>query len=147
MKKKELREVLFEVELLRRRVIQPQFIQLGLTVGQGQPRVLHCLHANGPMTQRELADACFLDTATLSRTLDRMEEAGLVLRQPHGTSRRAFQIVLTPAGVRTASEVEVIFRGMEETLSEGFTEEELDALLSGIAKVSGNLKRALSQED
>ena len=145
MEKRQLREALFQVELLRRRWIQPRFVQLGLTVGQGQPRVLHCLREQGPMTQRELADACFLDTATLSRTLDRLEEAGLVLRQPHGASRRAYQIVLTSQGEQTAGQVDATFQQFESILCQGFSDTERAAILSGIQKVQDNIQRALDE--
>ena len=69
-----LRTLLFQMELSRRRLIQPWFSALGLTLGQGQPRILARLLQGDGLTQRELADACALDAATLSRTLDRLEE-------------------------------------------------------------------------
>ena len=36
----EIKNVFFDIEMLRRRLIRPLFIELGLTVGQGQPRIL-----------------------------------------------------------------------------------------------------------
>ena len=36
----EIKNVFFDIEMLRRRLIRPFFIELGLTVGQGQPRIL-----------------------------------------------------------------------------------------------------------
>ena len=147
MKKRQLREALFQVELLRRRWIRPRFAQLGLTIGQGQPRVLLHLLEAGPKTQRELADACFLDTATLSRTLDRLEAAGLVSRQPHGTSRRAFQIVLTPAGEQTAHQVSAIFQQFESILCDGFSDEEVDTLLADMQNVRENIRSALGENE
>ena len=48
------------------------------------------------MSQRELADACMFDVTTLSRTLDKMEKAGLVTRKVNPASRRAHLIALTP---------------------------------------------------
>ena len=75
MKKSQLREMMYAVENARRKMIKPYFVKLGLTVGQGQPRVLYHLYHHEPMTQRELADACYLDAATMSRTLDRLTQA------------------------------------------------------------------------
>ena len=72
-------EALRRLDFVRRRALRPRLLALGLTLGEGQPRILNRLLRRGvPMTQRELADACWLDTATLSRTLDRMEAAGLL---------------------------------------------------------------------
>ena len=78
MKKEQIRNELFKIEVLRQRLMRPQFIALGLTVGQGQPRILKELLFEGSMTQKKLADACLLDVTTMSRTLDRMEQAGLL---------------------------------------------------------------------
>ena len=54
MKYGEVRHYLFDVEMLRRRLLRPYFIDMGLTVGQGQPRILYELKKGGQMTQREL---------------------------------------------------------------------------------------------
>ena len=61
MKKEQIRNELFKIEVLRQRLMRPQFIALGLTVGQGQPRILKELLFEGSMTQKQLADACLLD--------------------------------------------------------------------------------------
>ena len=52
----EIKNVFFDIEMLRRRLIRPFFIALGLTVGQGQPRILKELREHGIMNQKELAD-------------------------------------------------------------------------------------------
>ena len=84
----EIKNVFFDIEMLRRRLIRPFFIELGLTVGQGQPRILKELREHGIMNQKELADACLMDVTTMSRTLDRMEKDGLlrekIIRQAEG---------------------------------------------------------------
>ena len=51
----EIKNVFFDIEMLRRRLIRPFFIELGLTVGQGQPRILKELRQHGTMNQKELA--------------------------------------------------------------------------------------------
>ena len=99
-------EALRRLDFVRRRALRPRLLALGLTLGEGQPRILNRLLRRGvPMTQRELADACWLDTATLSRTLDRMEAAGLLRRMPDGESRRSYRIVLTEAGREKAAQM------------------------------------------
>ena len=76
MKHEDIKNILFKIELSRRNFLRPYFIEIGLTVGQGQPRILRELYLSGPMSQRELADACFLDVTTMSRTIDRLVSAG-----------------------------------------------------------------------
>ena len=54
--KQNVRHYLFDVEMLRRRLLRPYFIELGLTVGQGQPRILYELRKCDGMSQKELTD-------------------------------------------------------------------------------------------
>ena len=89
----EIKNVFFDIEMLRRRLIRPFFIELGLTVGQGQPRILKELREHGIMNQKELADACLMDVTTMSRTLDRMEKDGLLKRENNPVSRRLMKLL------------------------------------------------------
>jgi DNA-binding MarR family transcriptional regulator len=139
MKKNAVREQLYRLEFDRRRRLQPLFAQLGLT--PGQPRILSCLLEHGVgLTQRELADRCYLDATTLSRALDRLEEGGLVARSASGASRRAKRITLTPLGETKAAAVAENLARMDEALSQGFAPEELARLLDGLERLQKNLE-------
>ena len=98
MEKNDIRKILHRLDLERRQLMRPRFLEMGLTVGEGQPRILNCLMEQGEMSQRELADACMFDVTTLSRTLDKMEKAGMVTRKVNPASRRAHLIALTGTG-------------------------------------------------
>ncbi len=50
------------------------------------------------ISQRELTTAMSSDPNTVASLLRRMEEAGLVLRAPHETDRRAHRIQMRPPG-------------------------------------------------
>lgn len=140
MKKNAVRELLYRLEMERRHKLQPLFAHLGLT--PGQPRVLsRLLEHGGGVTQRELADSCYLDATTLSRALDRLEERGLVARSTDGSNRRANLITLTAEGDGVAREVAEGFHRMDEGLWEGFTEEEMETLLDGLERLRRNLDR------
>ena len=77
-RERELRELLVEVDENRRRLMGAYFTGIGLTVGQGQPRILNTLLDREGITQRELADACRFDVTTISRTLNHLEKAGFI---------------------------------------------------------------------
>ena len=87
------------------------------------------------MTQRELADACLMDVTTMSRTLDRLEEKGLIRPQ----SRRAYRIGLTNAGQETAEKVDAGFAELEQVLCGGMADGELLALVGSLRKIRENL--------
>ena len=72
MEKNSIRKILHRLDLERRQLMRPKFLELGLTVGEGQPRILDCLLDREELTQRELADLCMFDVTTMSRTLDKM---------------------------------------------------------------------------
>ncbi|SBW08154.1 Transcriptional regulator, MarR family [uncultured Eubacteriales bacterium] len=140
MKKSAVREQLYRLEVDRRRRLQPLFAHLNLA--PGQPRILnYLLEQGGGLTQRELADACYLDATTLSRALDRLEERGLVSRSTNGANRRANLITLTPEGEELAQEVAQGFRRMDEGLWQGFAPEEMEALMDGMERLRKNLDR------
>ena len=139
MKKRELRSMLFQLELSRRRLLQPWFSGLGLTLGRGQPRILARLLQGDGLTQRELADACVLDAATLSRALDRMEETGLIRRVENPGSRRSYLVRLTDAGREKAAQVQQGFDRVDEVLCRGFSQAELDRLQEDLERLRANL--------
>ena len=139
MKKRELRSMLFQLELSRRRLLLPWFSGLGLTLGQGQPRILARLLQGDGLTQRELADACVLDAATLSRALDRMEETGLIRRVENPGSRRSYLVRLTDAGREKAAQVQQGFDRVDEVLCRGFSQAELDRLQEDLERLRANL--------
>ena len=142
MIKRQIQMMMMAVEKARKALMQPYFINLGLTVGEGQPRILNMLLKHGSMTQRELADACHLDVTTLSRTIDRMAGAGLLSREPHGSSRRAYAVVLTSLGREKAAEVSRGFQALDEILCRGFTPQQMEQLYELLKQMEQNLKQA-----
>ena len=145
---KKTKNVFFDIEMLRRRLIRPYFIELGLTVGQGQPRILKELREHGIMNQKELADACLMDVTTMSRTLDRMEKDGLLKRENNPASRRSWNVSLTDYGAQKADEVIRIFNRIDNVIYNGFSEEEvqtLSVMADKVEKTSGRQLRMKSR--
>ncbi len=144
---KRTKNAFFDIEMLRRRLIRPYFIELGLTVGQGQPRILKELREHGTMNQKELADECLMDVTTMSRTLDRMEKDGLLKRESNPASRRSWNVLLTDCGRKKADEVVKIFNKVDDVIYNGFSKEEVRTLSAMIDKVENNLWEAIKNEE
>lgn len=142
MKKSDIRENLHALDLERKKILRPRFMELGLTVGEGQPRILRCLLNEGKMTQKELADRCMVDVTTMSRTLDRMEKAGFLKREPNPECRRSHLISITSQGKEKAQKVQEIFEQLDEELCRGMHAEEIESLLKALKKLRGNLEQA-----
>lgn len=141
MEKNDIRKILHRLDLERRQLMRPKFLEMGLTVGEGQPRILNCLLEQGEMSQRELADACMFDVTTLSRTLDKMEKAGLLTRSVNPASRRAHLIVLTPEGKEKAGQVQKQFAWLDQVLWGDIEEKEMENLYRTLEKIEENVKK------
>ena len=140
IQKQSLREILFQIELLKRRKVQRFLLDIGLTPGQGQARILVYLSSHSSVTQKEIADRCMLDVTTMSRVLNKLEEMGLISRQRDPGCRRAYQIGLTEAGRQKAEEVNRGFERLEEMLCRELSEEEIGSLTTGLKKVMESLE-------
>ena len=140
IQKQSLREILFQIELLKRRKVQRFLLDIGLTPGQGQARILVYLSSHSSVTQKEIADRGMLDVTTMSRVLNKLEEMGLISRQRDPGCRRAYQIGLTEAGRQKAEEVNRGFERLEEMLCRELSEEEIGSLTTGLKKVKESLE-------
>ena len=141
MEKNDIRKILHRLDLERRQLMRPRFLEMGLTVGEGQPRILNCLMEQGEMSQRELADACMFDVTTLSRTLDKMEKAGLVTRKVNPARRRAHLIALAPEGKEKAGRVQEQFAWLDQVLWGDIEEKEMESLYRTLEKIEENVKK------
>ena len=141
MEKNDIRKILHRLDLERRQLMRPRFLEMGLTVGEGQPRILNCLMEQGEMSQRELADACMFDVTTLSRTLDKMEKAGMVTRKVNPASRRAHLIAQTPEGKEKAGRVQEQFAWLDQVLWGDIEEKEMESLYRTLEKIEENVKK------
>ncbi|MCR2023475.1 MarR family transcriptional regulator [Blautia pseudococcoides] len=128
------------MDIERRKIVRPKFQELGLTVGEGQAKILKCLLEQGSMTQRELADRCLLDVTTMSRTLDKLQGAGYLLRTVNPSCRRSFLICITEKGKEKAASVQKIFSDLDEQIWQGISEDEMEVLYHTLQKITKNLK-------
>ena len=138
--KEKIREEMLRLEQMRKQILRPGFLELGLTLGQGQPRILRTLFLQEPLKQRELARRCGLDVTTMSRTLDRMAETGLIERRTDPNCRRSFLIYLTGPGREKAEKITEDFCAFDKRLCSGFTEKELETLLGFLKRLEKNLE-------
>ena len=102
-------------------------------------RVLTRLLKKDGITQKELSDICLIDSTTLSRILDKLEQMGLINRQNNPDCRRSFLVVLTQAGREKAILARNKFRLLDDVMLKGFTQQEKEQLLRQMTRVYENM--------
>lgn len=112
----------------------------GITPGQWN--ALNQLDKRGPLSQRALADALQRKPATITRSIDKMEEMGLVERVPDATDRRANVIVLRPAARDLLERIQPDAVDLADRMREGISDEELALLFRLLDTVYDNADKA-----
>ena len=128
------------LDMERKKILGPKLQELGLTVGEGQARALRTLLEEGTMTQKQLADLCMRDAATMSRNIDRLEKAGLLKRENNPGCRRSYLICLTEEGKEKAKQVQKIFRELDERIWGDIPEKEMEQLYETLLRIERNLE-------
>jgi DNA-binding MarR family transcriptional regulator len=103
------RQVCFALAAASRAVValyRPILEPLGLT--HPQYLVMLSLWEKSPRRVGEIADALYLESATLSPLLKRLQAAGLIERVRDSEDERALQITLTPEGTGLRRQAELV---------------------------------------
>lgn len=61
-------------------------------------------HGHTTFTQKQLAEYAQTDVMMTSQVLRKLEDKGLVTREPHTQDKRAFTLAPTPAGIQLANQ-------------------------------------------
>ena len=96
--------------------------------------------ANPGISQREIADALFLDPPNLASMLNQMVETGLIWRTQDETDRRRFALRLTKAGEKTLASVNEASKAQAHQIAGGLTEAEAKQLVQLLGKVQMSLR-------
>jgi MarR family transcriptional regulator for hemolysin len=97
--------------------------------------ILTSLEGGAWRTQLELARALDIEGPTLTRHLDGLEQAGLVVRRRDPTDRRAMQLELTDAGRKKHAELLQAVIAFNRVLRSGLSDGEAEELAGLLAKL------------
>ena len=127
--------------LLRRRIDQRAHA-IGLTSAQW--RVLAGiaraeLHNQEPLNQASLADQMDMEPISLSRLVDRMEQAGLIERRPDPDDRRAHRLYLLDAARPLVAEFRNVAASCVGDALVGISEAEMDIVTDVLTRVRNTL--------
>lgn len=103
--------------------------------------LLHLGHCEQPPTQRELAEHIGIESPTLARTLDALEQSGLIERQPCQQDRRVNKVILTGQAHELVQDLEEIAFKLREEIFAGIELEEVLQCQQLLKKMLGNLSK------
>jgi MarR family transcriptional regulator for hemolysin len=100
--------------------------------------VLNMLLQGGWGNQHSIARALGIEGATLTRHLDALEEAGLVVRRRDAADRRAIRVEPTDAGRKLHRDLLAAAVAFDKRLRAGFDEAEIEQLRELLLRVEAN---------
>ncbi len=127
-----------------RRYIEKQVAQTG--VYQGQHMMLMWVGCNPGVSQAQLAKARDISPAAATNALQKLEKDGYISRQADEQDSRINQLQVTPKGQKVIEDSKLIFQEIDESMYEGFSQEELEQLRSYYERILANLKNKLKEE-
>jgi DNA-binding MarR family transcriptional regulator len=107
-------------------------------------RVLAALYARRLCTMSDLAELATIDRTTLTRTIDRMAEAGWLERRAYEADMRVTRLALTAAGRRTFDRIWHEVEKLNALALEGLSKAEIQQLQSILARMHANLEDYVS---
>ncbi|MBS5138207.1 MAG: MarR family transcriptional regulator [Clostridium sp.] len=105
----------------------------------GQPKILDYLKDHDGASQKEIAAACYIEAASLTSILNRMEEKGMIERRMLNGNRRSFYIFMTPFGKELQEEVANSFSMLEEEAFRNIPKEKKEELIDLLLTIHNNL--------
>ena len=118
--------------------------ELGLHPGQ-ELLLMQLLDRDG-QTQSELLESVGLDHSTVSKSLRRMQEAGLLTREPTEQDRRVLRVTLTPAGRAMREPLERMWATLEEATTRHLSPEAAEAFVASAALVQQSIVESCRAE-
>ena len=95
-----------------------------IDLNPSQAGILFILNSQGRLSQRQLAEKIGITPPSMTVTLRKLEELGLIRKEPDEKDQRIIRIHLSEAGKECIEKLKSIMDEMEEILYQGFSVEE-----------------------
>ena len=105
--------------------------------------LMHISMVDNIPSQKELADHFKISPAAVATTLKKLEADGYIERTKSldGKDSRINEISITEQGKKVAEDAEKYFRYVDASALDGFTDEEMDTLISLLDRMQENLHK------
>ena len=116
-------------------------------MNMGQAAILFILSRYGNLTQRQLSGRAGITPPSMNVALRKMEEKGLVKKEPDPNDQRKTRIHLTDTGRSRIEDLKQLFRKTEEIMLQDFREEEKLLLRRFLMQIEENLMESKELKD
>jgi len=103
-------------------------------------RALAALYARQKCTMTELADLASIDRTTLTRTVDRMQDAGWLTRLADAEDMRVTRLALTAAGRKMFERIWPEVQRLNELALSGLSSAQIEVLRKILGQMRANLE-------
>lgn len=110
----------------------------------GQPKVIDYLMVHDKSFQREIADGCLIEPATLCPILEKMERAGFLRRDKADGNKKNSVVSLTAKGRETGIRLQELFVEVETAMCAGISPLDEAVLKNCLSKIGGNGRELLA---
>jgi len=136
-----------QIKQLQARAFEKMLRDSGVDAFNGaQGRILYVLWERGRLTISEIGRLTSLAKTTLTGMLDRMEDAGLVVRTPDPVNRRQIHIELTAQARGYRAAYDRVSQEMDERFYRGFSDNEIEAFERQLRRIIQNLEEPDKEE-
>ncbi|WP_411153259.1 MarR family winged helix-turn-helix transcriptional regulator [Streptomyces sp. A30] len=109
--------------------------------------LMHLLDRDG-QTQSELLESVDVDHSTISKALRRMQDAGLLVREPAAHDRRVMVVHLTDKGRAMREPIAAMWRALEETSALNLSAQQAESFVRTAYAITDAINsRALPREE
>lgn len=105
----------------------------GLTTAQAA--VMSIIIADGPVTQKHIADILQQRESAVTAMVARLRKAGYVARTRSATDARAWALEATDAGRAADARIRTAFKALNEKLDQLFPDAEMDSLAEKLTRI------------
>ncbi|MEU2543851.1 MarR family winged helix-turn-helix transcriptional regulator [Streptomyces roseolus] len=113
----------------------------------GQELLLMQLLDRDGQTQSELLESVGLDHSTVSKSLRRMQDAGLLSREPAAHDRRVMIVHLTDKGRALRKPIEAMWRTLEETSVRALSPQQVEDFTRTAHTITDTMNTRCPSED
>ena len=136
-------DMMIRTDRMRRAVIDSVVREIG--IHRTQHRILMHLARHGKLpSQKELAEHLDITPAAVTGALKKIEKDGYIKRTL-GHDNRYNELTITEKGRAVVERTKELFTDADTALFDGFSESDIEAYISCLAKIQANIKKQIGE--